>query len=231
MKLLSLENIIRSIGRGVVLYAPRWSPGDGRALIQSGAGDAYALKHLGDTEGDITLALNEDVQALTLPEITGPAEHEADYMGENPVLSIPLFLADPTLRGIVSPISSPHGGGERRRPATKYTLAVLPEALVLEAGAGGRNSVKELTCPGGAWELDGVPLDAARSTMLAQSVWLWRGYFKRPEQSFKGGAGNAKKSIEKCTFQVMHHPDLPDGQHLYTAGDPFLAGVDLNGGS
>lgn len=119
MKLLSLENIIRSIGRGVVLYAPRWDPLTGGRLVQSGAGDAHALKHLGDTEGDIALALNEDVQALTLPEITGTAEHEADYLGENPVLTVPLFLADPTLRIPVSPIGSAHGGSERRRPVAE----------------------------------------------------------------------------------------------------------------
>ena len=235
MKLLKLDTVIRTVGRGVVCYAPRWDPGSGIQLVQSGAGDANALTPLGDTEGDVSIALNEDVAALTLPELTGTAEVEAEAMGENPVGTFPLFVADPRIHAVLSPIGSAHGGASRRRPVVEYTVAIFPEALFLEPGTEGRQKECELTCPGGVWKLDNgtgaVNLTDAQKTMLAQALWLWRCYFKRPSRDFKGAPGNAAKEIQKVTCQVMHHESMPDGQHLYTAGDPFLVGVDLNGGS
>lgn len=218
--LLDLTTILRAIGRGVVLYAPRWD----RDV-------PLALTHLGDTEGDITIATNPEVAALTLPELSGPAAHEADYTGENPTVELPLFLADPALLSIVSPTGGASAGATRRRGVAEYTLVVMPEALFLKNNVDGAPERKQLAFAGGVWTLDGVALSAEQTELLGQSTWIWRGYFNRPPRSFKGGAGDAKKAIETVSFQGMHHPGMPEGHMLYTIGDPADAEINLDGES
>src|SRR5688572_5312432 len=102
--LLALPDVVRSWGRGVVHYAPRWSPGDG----------PLALTHLGDTEGDIVINTNPETAGLTTPELTGPAVHEFDYTGENPVVEIPLYLTDPALLAVCTPSGASSAGRSRR---------------------------------------------------------------------------------------------------------------------
>lgn len=219
--LLDLATILRSYGRGVVLYAPRWDR-DG----------VLALTHLGDTEGDIAFNPNGEVANLTLPELTGPAAHEADYTGENPTLEIPLFLADPALMAVVSPAGSGSAGTSRRRAVVEYTLVVMPEALfMVNNPTTGVPERKQLAFAGGAWTLNGVALTDEQLELLETSLWLWRGYFNRPTRSFKGGAGDAKKNIETVSFQVLHAGYMPEGNMLYTSGDPANAEIDLEGGS
>src|SRR5690606_15246183 len=121
-QLLDLDAVLRSLGRGVVFYAPVW---DGTTNL--------ALTHLGDTEGEITVEINETYNDLTLPELTGDAIHERKVAGENPVVTMPLFLADPALRAIVSPTGNASGGYQRQRPVTEYTLVIFPEELFLDA--------------------------------------------------------------------------------------------------
>lgn len=219
LNLLDLNAVVRSFGRGVVFYGTRWDPTG-----------PLALAHLGDTEGDINIQTNPDIQMLTVPELTGPAGHEADFTGENPVVEIPLYMTDPALFAIVSPSGSKHGGRDRRFAPQEYTLVIFPEALFLEV-ENGAVVRKTVDWPGGNWTFDGAPLDAARETLLGASAWLWRGYFNRPPRRFLGGAGDARKNIETVSFQTLHHPDMPNGHHLYTTGDPFEAGINLEGGS
>jgi len=215
MQLLNLEDVLRTYGRGVVFYSPRWDPETGAPL---------ALTHLGDTEGDIAFNPNAEVTGMTTPEVTGPAIHEADFTGENPVLEFPLFLADPALMAIVSPKGSAHGGRNGRTKPTEYTLVVLPEALFGEDRAA-------LAFAAGAWTLDGVPLTAAQLALLDTALFLWRGFFNRPARRFLGGVGDAKRNIESVTFQVMHAAAMPQGHKLYTTGDPADAAIDIEGGS
>lgn len=222
LNLLDLNDVLRKIGRGVVFYAPtRWNPQ---------LGDPLALTHLGDTEGDITVNLATETKGLTTPELTGPAMHEVDIMGENPTVEIPLYLADPDLWAIISPNGSANGGTSRRVSVQERTLVVFPEALYLKA-TGGVNEAKELSYAGGNWTLDGVALDAAQLLMLDQSMWFWRGFFTRTPRRLRGGGGDDGKNIDTATFQVMVHPDMPEGHQLWTTGDPWASSIDLDGGS
>ena len=124
MTLLDLGDVLRSIGRGVIFYAPGndalsvdgWTPGTGE----------LALAHLGDTEGDIVFTPHSETTGLTLPEVTGPAKHTAIFTGEAPTLSFPLFLADPSLLDVITPTSSRSGGQSFRRRAKEYTIAIFP---------------------------------------------------------------------------------------------------------
>jgi hypothetical protein len=220
--LLDLSQVIRSWGRGVVFRAPKWSPGDG----------PLSLTHLGDTEGDINIATNGETAGLTVPELTGPAVHEFDYTGENPVIEIPLYLTDPTLLALVSPSGSAQAGRSRRSAPVEHTLAIFPEPLFLVTDpTTGIVTSGTLELSGGSWTLDSVALDAAQLTFLDMSFWLWRAVFTRPPRKFHGGAGDARKNIETVSAQGMHHPDMPEGMHLYTMGDPTALGIDIEFGS
>jgi hypothetical protein len=48
---------------------------------------------------------------------------------------------------------------------------------------------------------------------------------------FKGGHGNDAKNIVATTLHVMMHATMPDGQRLYTTGDPALVGISIAGAS
>lgn len=218
--LKDVADVIASYGRGVVFYAPKWDPATG----------ALAMTQLGVTEGDIVVTPNGATAGLTLPELTGPAVHEMDYQGENPAIEIPLYLADPTLIGICSPPGSAHAGRSRRGPVKEWTIAVFPEALFLQADNAG--IVSDFTVAfdnAGAWTFNDAALTDEQQRLLDVSFWLWRAVFNRPTRRFRGGAGDDKKNLETVSVVAMHHPDLPEGHHLYTTGDPFASDIDLNG--
>lgn len=215
---LDLNAVKRSLGKGIVFYANKWNPTT-----------PLALTHLGDTEGDISIAPNAEVAMLTLPEVSGPAPHEADYTGEAPTIELPLYLADPSLMAVVSPSGSGSAGRTLRRAAKEYTLVVFPEALFIDDNF----ERATLAYAGGNWTLGGLALTEAQEELLATSLWFWRVVFNRPPRRFLGGAGDARKQIETVSCMVMHHPGLPEGHHLYTLGDPSLATptIDLEGAS
>lgn len=223
LRLRNLETILRKIGRGVVAYAVddagdaiRW---DGVAPL--------SLAHLTDTEGDMRLRPNGSTAKLTLPEIAGEAAFEVTHLGESPTLELPLFMADPDLLSVVSPIGSASAGHIRVREVSEVTAVIFPEALFrTPAGTYGE---LEMTPTG--WTLDGAPLGPAHQTLLGCSVWFWRAYFERPERGFRGGHGNDAKNIETVTLEAMMHPNMPDGHRLYTTGDPAAAGINILGAS
>ena len=219
LNLLDLADVVRSFGRGVVFQSPVWDPATG----------PLALTHLGDTEGDIMVNTNPEVAGLTTPELTGPAFHEGDYVGENPVVEIPLYLTDPALWAICSPSGSAHAGRSRRGSVAERTLVIFPEQLFLVTDPQGIVARETLVFTGTGWTLGGDALTAAQLALLDSSFWLWRGFFNRPPRRFLGGAGDARKNIETVSFQAMQHPDMPEGPGLYTTGDPADSSINLDG--
>lgn len=227
--LKDLATVVRSLGRGVVFYntsdeegllPARWSPGT-----------PLYLQHLGDTEGDIVINTNAQMDALTVPELTGPAAHEMDYSGEGPVVEIPLYVTDPALEEIISPFGLRSAGLSRRSQVSEHTLVIFPEALFVTSGAGVVPTAEALSFDGGIWQLGGDNLTTAQEALLGQAVWFWRGAFTRPSKTFHGAAGDARKNIETVTFTSMHHGDMPEGHKLYTIGDPAEADINIEGGS
>lgn len=215
-ELLDLQALLRAIGRGVVFYADRW---DGTTNL--------TLTHLGDTEGEITAEMNPTYSHLTTPELTGEAKHRSYVSGEDPVLTIPLYLADPALRAVVSPTGSASGGHTRQRPVTERTVVIFPEELFYDEAEG---AYGELTYTGSAWQVNGKPLTDRQEALLGQSVWFWRGYFDRPGLAYRHDDGG--KLVEPATYQAMQSDlplsVIPDGHRLYTMGDPADAGIDIH---
>jgi len=215
-ELLDLDAVLRAIGRGVVFYADAW---DGITNL--------TLTHLGDTEGEITSESNEAYDDLTLDELTGEAIHERNIRGENPVVTIPLWLADPALRAIVSPTGNASGGYQRQRPVKERTLVIFPEQLFYDDDEG---DFGELAYTGTAWQVNGKPLNLRQNTLLGQSVWFWRGHFQKPGISFTSEATG--KVVLPVTFQSMFAKlqlgVIPDGERLYTVGDPADKDIDIH---
>jgi hypothetical protein len=229
--LLDLQTLLRKYGRGVLFYAHDGTGPDdvGDPTVWDGVSDLQ-LAHLGDTEGDINFVPNATVANFTLPEISGGAIYDATYVGENPQLQAPLYLADPDLLPIISPIGQAGAGHVRVRDVSERTLVLFPEDMFRDE-ASDPAVYRQLSFDGADFLLNNLALTAAQLTLMALSVWMWRGYFERPDLSFMGGHGDAGKNIVTVNFNVMMHPALPDGQRLYTRGAPSVVGIDIGGGS
>jgi hypothetical protein len=206
-----------SISKGAVFYAEdAWD-----------FSSALDLEFLGFTEGEISFSLNETYQTLTLEEYTGDLAHEGFVQGEAPVLTIPIFTGDPSLRAILSPTGSASGGSQRQTPVKTRTVVVFPEALFLN---GNGQQLSELAYDSIAekWTLAGQDLNAEQDRLLGQSLWVWRGYFSKPDVVYRHA--DAGKSVDETTFTTMYQPLAPNGARAYYIGDPAEIGIDINTG-
>lgn len=210
--LLDLADQLRAIGRAVVFYDDHWT---GTRAIN--------LRHLGDTEGEIVPNFNESFTHQTFEELTGDAKHESYVAGEDPSVEIPLFVADPALRAILSPTGNASGGYSRRRPTKKRTLVLIPEEMFY---SGDTDTYAEIGyTKAGGWTLDDKPLDEVQRELLGQSIWFWRGYFSKPPIPYRHAEGG--KAVQSVTFQAMHDKTKPEGNKLYTLGDPTRESVGI----
>ena len=218
--LLDLTAQVRAIGRASVFY------GVGKYTYAAAPGGAaLTLTHLGDTEGDIEIAANEEYSDLTLPELTGPAIHERYVTGENPQVTLPMYVADADLRAILSPDGTAHGGNWRQRAVTEYTLVIIPEEVFIEANTSA-NLVYTNTAGVGAWTVGGDAATAAQLALLDLSIWFWRGHFTKAMPIYRHG--DAGKAVQSVTFQSMFNQSMPDGHHLYTVGRPEQAATPIH---
>lgn len=186
----SLEEYLRAIGKGWVFVGDPFTEG--------------GLEPLGATEGDITVALNEEYNNLTFPEYTGPAVHETRLTGENPLVTIPLIVGNPELWEKISPTGKFSGGASRHVKPTETALVIFPEEEIING----------ISYDGTAWTPE-APKNA---------VWFWRGYFLRPGMTFRQPDGG--KVIQEVQFQVMHDASKPEGVKLWCGGDPVQAGIE-----
>lgn len=218
MSLLDLTAAVRTIGRASVFYVTKWA---GTTKLQD------TLVHLGDTEGEITIAMNDEYSDLTLPELTGSAIHERYFSGMNPVVSLPLYLADPAIRKIIDPVGTVGSAGyQRQRPVKEFTLVLFPEQLFIESNA---QVAVDFTTPA-AWTVGGDAASAAQETLIDQSIWFWRGHFHFPPLAYRHA--DAGKAVDTVEFQVMHS-DLsttliPDGHRLFTLGNPSDYSIEID---
>jgi hypothetical protein len=210
--LKDLDSIARQVGRMSVFYAHSyWSPGSD-----------ISLTHLGDTEGAIGFARNEEYNDLMTPEVTGPAKIKRLYRGEDPVVTIPIWFADSDLIATLSPTGSGSAGYERARPVTQRTLAMFPEQLFYDGTA---YRALGFTGVPGSWTVGGAAFDTEQTRLMAFAMWFWNGHFTKPEISFQDEEG--RRALGSVTFQCMRHPGMPDGHQLYTVGDPQASGINI----
>lgn len=213
--LLDLTAQVRAIGRGSVFY-------DTGAFPFVAGGVDVTFTHLGDTEGEITLEANEEYTELTLPELTGPAPHEKYVAGEAPVVTMPLYAADPALRAITSPTGSASGGYQRRRSVTEYMIGIIPEDVFIEADAQAQLSYDKVS----GWQVGGDAATAAQLALLDLSIWFWRGHFTVTLPMFKHEDGG--KVVQPVGYHGMQNLSMPDGHQLYTIGRPDQAATPIH---
>jgi hypothetical protein len=219
---INLEDLLSgvySISKGAVFFSDTAWGFNGDLMNE--------LEFLGFTEGEITLAPNEEYQMLTIDENTGTLPHKVNLQGEAPVLTIPIFTGDPSLRSILSPSNVPSGGFARQLPVATRTVVIFPEELFLSANG---QTTLELTYDSGtsAWLLAGNALNAQQDTLLGQALWLWRGHFTKPDVVYRHA--NAGKSVDETTFVVHYEPAAPNGARAYYIGDPSEINIDVNVG-
>lgn len=165
---------------------------------------ANGLVPLGATEGDVTVAANAEMNNLTFPEETGPAVHEARVQGENPVITLPLIIGNPALWAQLSPDGTTGGGFKSPQRVVDTSLVLFPVSEIEDG----------LAYPAlGPWA-PAAPVHA---------LWFWRVYFNKVLGTFRQADGG--KVIETVTAQVMYDKARPDGQRLYTRGDPAAKGI------
>jgi hypothetical protein len=227
VSLKELDPRLAELGRGVVLISVTddYDPTEPLTVEDTKLWDPSEplyLAHLGLTEGDIEPGVDEDVSDLTFPEYTGPASHKRYWNGESITLTVPLYFADPNLRAICSPLGSASGGRQRQTRTREHTVVVVPEQLLAKEDG----SFGTLTYDGD-WEVDGQPLTDEQERYLGSSWWLWRGSWGRALPAYSHA--DAGKTIVPCPFSVMHRVGLPDGENLYTVGDPGDHGINILG--
>ncbi len=216
IQLADLDTQKFSIGKAAVFYAPAWNfDSDLHA----------AMGFLGFTEGEVTVEFNETYNSLTLPEYTGDAPHEQYVQGEAPEINLPLYAADPAIRGILSPTGSGSGGRRRQQPVTAYTVALIPEEFFLDPTDPDLQTDLPLVPTGSGWTLGGTALTDDQQELLDQGAWFWRVRFGKPQLLYQHEEGG--KVLVDVTGSVLYQVAAPNGHRLYTLGDPYDAGIDI----
>jgi hypothetical protein len=223
-----LRTLARNIGRAAVFYHGAAGAEEFPAPLRWNVGDTFNPVALGDTEGEVQVQANETIRTLTLPEIGGDAVFEARMRGGNPVLTAPLFLADPDLRRLIGPVATGVIGRVGEVPVTEWSLWVLPRGLFTRAD--GSTGVLRYDDVGSVWQVgDGAAswdaLTATQTRLLGQSIFIPAGFWTRPPVTYRDGTNTEiSKDIEECEFQSLVHPDM-DG--LAFQGDPVTHDIDL----
>ena len=217
----ALSVAARQIGRPKVYWSDYWD--DTTNL---------ALTHLGDTEGAAKVVDNEEFEEFTLPEVSGGAPIEVDLKGAKPVATIPLFLADPADRGKLTPLGLSGGAGFSGRRRVKYrTLVLFPDALFGEGADDGGELQLVYDKATTAWKIKigaaaPAALTAEQQRLLDLSVFIWKCFVKKPAITFDDA--NGRKALDTVEFVVCQDFTKPEGEMLYTRGDPADVGIDIH---
>lgn len=205
LTITELNKAAVALGRAFAFIAPKWD----------GATD-LALTFLGHTNGDVVFTPNEGIRTTSAPEIS-PAPLKVAVFGAAPKATVPLFLADPALRVLVSPTGSGAIGTDGFIPVVRHTLVLMPAQLFFNAITN-RNDAK-VQYVGGVWQKsavavgdadDYVAMTSDETDQLGLSIWGWDGYWSRPPVTYRfGSATEEAVDVEACEFTLMM-PDIMD---------------------
>lgn len=232
VSLTSALSALRDIGRARVFYAVTQANGS-VPLQWDGTTELY-LKWLCDTEGAVAFEPNPEFQRLMATELTGSAPLEAKVQGEAPTITIPAVYASPATRALLSPTGSASGGYPYAIPVSELTLVFFAEELFFDATAATAKYGLALDPNGGSWTLGGQALSglsARKQALFGLTTWAWRCFpVKAP---FSYTHEDHGKSVQEVTVEVMIDQTKPEGDMLYTVGDPYLAStaIDIEGAS
>lgn len=178
------------------------------------ASGAAALAH---KEGPITVALEESYSDLTAPEVTGPAIHDRILMGVSGSITFPAIIDNTVWANITGAGTAGGGWSSPVKPIVK-SVAIIPD---YEVGGG-------LSHDGTAWtRLAGFGVLGASGAGAApkNAHWFWRCTLSRGEATFSHENGG--KMIVAVTIQPMFDPSKPEGNKLWSVGDPRALSVPI----
>lgn len=170
---------------------------------------AGGLGEYGAKEGDVSVAFNQELNALTFPENSGAAMHDAVVQGENPVITIPTIIYNEDLWERLTPTGSTGGGYSFPQPTVKTSMVLIPTQDLVAAGLTG---YAKPVAPG-VW----TPAAPTRW------IWFWKVTIMRPDITLRNP--DMGKSIAPVTVNVFHDKTKPEGLKLYDIGDPVAHGV------
>jgi hypothetical protein len=215
----------RHIGRAAIFYKrPAW---DGTTDL--------TLTHLGDTQGGVEFNRNAEYGILRATEVTGPAKLRVKLKGEDPVLTIEnVWWGRAALLDLVTGKSSASGGFTRQRDPIYVTVWILPEEIFIDAETQLPGTLHYTS--GGGWTFTGSQpgdtpeaLTDEQDRLLAHSILIPKAYFDEPNIPFSDA--NAGEALAPVTINVVHNDGLngaiPNGNLLYTIGDPTREGFDI----
>lgn len=166
------------------------------------------MLNLGATEGTITFTPTETMNELTAPEYTGGVAHQATVVPGAITIAVPLIMGDASLFAKITANGKQGGGFSSPQPVLPTTVLVVP---ITELGAG-------LAYASGAWTPPGT---------LKNAVWLWRAFPTMGPMPF--AYANGGKVITTVTFHAMFDASKPEGQKVYSIGDPTAATPPVTG--
>jgi hypothetical protein len=100
------------------------------------------------------------------------------------------------------------------------TVVLFPESLFVNAG-----DDISVVYTGSGWVIDGTPATQAQLDAIDMSMWFWKLYFTRAVPSYSPeNGGKALRQIECHSVQDL---TKPNGEQLYTLGDPADVAIDI----
>jgi hypothetical protein len=77
-----------------------------------------------------------------------------------------------------------------------------------------------------SWTVGGIAASAEQLRLIDWSIWLWKVVPNRPKVSHKHSEGNA--ATDTINWTIVQDMTKPEGQQLYTIGDPEEYGININ---
>lgn len=183
-------------------------------------GDPFTLNGLDalPTEGEISVSAPQNLNRLTAPELTGEAAHDAWITPGQVTVTVPvIYTGAAQLARLSAHASASEGYSGPQRPT--FTSLVLIPLLEMDTSVDPPNISYDPAATTPAW--DPAP--------PVNSLWFWKTVPQRPDLSM--AFDNGGKIILPVTFEVFYaggaapYSGVPNGQKLFTHGDPVAAGV------
>jgi hypothetical protein len=172
------------------------------------------------TEGEITATISQELNRLTAPELTGGVAHDAWVTPGQITVTVPVIYAGAAQIATLSAHGSAHEGFTSPQRPSYTSLVILP---LLEMD-------QSTDPPTISYGLAGEPAVGTWSPAApSNALWFWKTVPTKPDISMAWENGG--KVIIPVSFEVFFAGDaepydgIPNGQKVYTHGDPVETGV------
>lgn len=166
------------------------------------------------TQGRVSATVGQELNRLTAPEYTGDVAHDAWVVPTRTVVTVPV-LNHPDNWAALSAHGTAHEGFASPQRPTYTSLVIIP-LLDMDTSV----DPPTISYNGTVWDPVAGPV---------RSIWFWKTVPIRPEFGWQWEEGG--KDIVQVQFEVFYaggsgdYAGIPNGQKIFTAGDPVAEGV------